>query len=149
MPTQGTAGQTEGPAGTTYGGPAPGGLGGTSLAVLLRRHWLLAILLAAGLALRVLAQIAYRPALLYIGSITYLYGAYPGNDPPGYLLVLKPFLAVGNLDMVAAGQHLLGLGMAVTLYVVMCRRGIPRWLAALATAPILLDGYQLQMEQTS
>src|ERR1700676_1002385 len=143
MPTQETAGQPEGPASANLNG-----LRGTSLAALLRRHWLLAILLAAGLALRVLAQIAYRPALLYIDSIKYLYGAYPGNDPPGYLLVLKPFLAVGNLDVVAAVQHLLGLGMAVTLYVVMCRRGIPRWLAALATAPILLDAYQLQIEQT-
>src|SRR5206468_2500690 len=33
-------------------------------------------------------------------------------------------------------------------YVVLQRRGVPRWLAALATAPILLDGYQLQIEQT-
>src|ERR1700722_18596461 len=108
-----------------------------SLAALLRRHWLLALLLTAGLALRVLAQIAYRPALVYIDSIKYLYGAYAGDDPPGYLLVLKPFLAIGNLDLVAAVQHLL-----------MRRRGVPRWLAALATAPILLDGYQLQNEQT-
>src|SRR6266851_5470312 len=122
MPTQETAGQPEGPASANLNG-----LRGTSLAALLRRHWLLAILLAAGLALRVLAQIAYRPALLYIDSIKYLYGAYPGNDPPG---------------------HLLGLGMAVALYLLMRRRGVPRWLAALANAPILLDGYQLQMEQT-
>ncbi|HEX9542335.1 MAG TPA: phospholipid carrier-dependent glycosyltransferase [Streptosporangiaceae bacterium] len=143
MPTQETAGQPEGPASANLNG-----LRGTSLAALLRRHWLLAILLAAGLALRVLAQIAYRPALLYIDSIKYLYGAYPGNDPPGYLLVLKPFLTVGNLDVVAAVQHLLGLGMAVALYLLMRRRGVPRWLAALANAPILLDGYQLQMEQT-
>ena len=28
------------------------------------------------------------------------------------------------------------------------RRGVPRWLAALATAPVLLDAYQLQIEQT-
>jgi 4-amino-4-deoxy-L-arabinose transferase-like glycosyltransferase len=49
---------------------------------------------------------------------------------------------------VAAGQHRLGLAMAVGLYLLMRRRGVPRWLAALATAPILLDGYQLQNEQT-
>jgi hypothetical protein len=128
--------------------PARRGLSGTSLVALLRRHWLLAVLLAAGLALRVLAQVAYRPALLYIDSIKYLYGAYQGDDPPGYLLALKPFLAAGNLGVVTAGQHLLGLGMAVALYLLMRRRGVPRWLAALATAPILLDGYQLQTEQT-
>ena len=50
--------------------------------------------------------------------------------------------------MVAAVQHLLGLGMAVALYVLLLRRGSPRWLAALATAPVLLDAYQLQLEQT-
>jgi hypothetical protein len=38
--------------------------------------------------------------------------------------------------------------MAVTLYLVLLRRGCPRWLAALAIAPVLLDAYQLQMEQT-
>jgi hypothetical protein len=113
-----------------------------------RRHWLLTLLLIAGLVLRVLTQIAYRPALFYIDSIKYLYGAYPGNDPPGYQFFLKVFLYVGNLDMVAALQHILGLGMAVALYALLLRRGAPRWLAALATAPVLLDGYQLQMEQT-
>jgi hypothetical protein len=113
-----------------------------------RRHWLLALLLTAGLVLRILAQIAYRPALFYIDSIKYLYGAYAGNDPPGYQLILKPFLTVANLDVLAAAQHLLGLGMAVALYALLLRRGAPRWLAALAVAPVLLDGYQLQMEQT-
>ena len=35
----------------------------------------MAALLAAGLALRVLAQVAYRPALFYIDSTRYLYHA--------------------------------------------------------------------------
>jgi Dolichyl-phosphate-mannose-protein mannosyltransferase len=114
---------------------------------LARRHWLLTVLLAAGFALRVLAQIAYRPALLYIDSMKYLFGAYPGNDPLGYQAVIKPILLAGNLDLVVAIQHLLGLAMAVLLYLVLLRRGAPRWLAALAVAPVLLDGYQLQIEQ--
>lgn len=113
-----------------------------------RQHWLLALLLAAGLALRTVALIAYRPALFYIDSIKYLLGAYPGNDPPGYQLLLKPLLAAGNPFLVAALQHLLGLAMAVALYALLLRRGAPRWLAALATAPVLLDGYQLQIEQS-
>ena len=128
------------------GASAPQAARGT--AAVLRRHWLLASLLTAGLVLRVLAQVAYQPALFYIDSIKYLFGAYPGDDPPGYLLVLRPFLAVANLTAVAAVQHLLGLGTAVALYVLLLRRGSPRWLAALATAPVLLDGYQLQIEQT-
>ncbi|HEY3734757.1 MAG TPA: hypothetical protein VGL63_12660 [Streptosporangiaceae bacterium] len=119
----------------------------------LRRHWLLAVLLAAGLALRIATQLAYRPALLYIDSYKYLYRA-GGNDPVGYRALLRPVLAVANLDTVAALQHLLGLAMAVALYALVVRRGASRgapstrWLAALAAAPVLLDGYQLQMEQT-
>ena len=38
--------------------------------------------------------------------------------------------------------------MAVVIYVLLLRRGAPRWLAALAMAPVLLDAYQLQNEQT-
>ncbi len=105
-------------------------------------------LLLAGLVLRVLAQVAYRPALLYIDSLKYLYGAWPGNDPMGYNVVLKGLLLVGNLAMVVAIQHLLGLAMGLLLYLVLSRRGVPRWLAALAAAPVLLDGYELQIEQT-
>jgi hypothetical protein len=114
---------------------------------LVRRHWLLAAFLSAGLALRVLAQLAYRPALFYIDSNKYLYSA-AGNDPEGYKLPLRGILLVGNFNAVAAVQHLLGLGIAVVLYVLLLRRGVPRWLAALAAAPILLDAYQLQSEQT-
>src|SRR5262249_4400573 len=115
---------------------------------LAREHWLLTVLLAAGLVLRVLTQVAYRPALYYIDSMKYLFGAYPGNDPPGYQELIRPVLAVANPSFLAAVQHVLGLAMAVVLYVVLQRRGVSRWLAALATAPILLDGYQLQIEQT-
>ncbi len=114
---------------------------------LARRHWLLTLLLVAGLTLRILTQIAYQPALLYNDSTKYLLGAYPGDDPPGYRIVLQPLLAVANLDTVAALQHLFGLAMAVVLYAVLLRRGAPRWLAALAMAPLLLDAYQLQIEQ--
>ena len=112
-----------------------------------RRHWLAAALLAAGLVLRVLAQLAYRPALFYIDTNRYLYSA-EGNDPVGYKGPLRAILWVGNFDLVAAVQHLLGLAMAVVIYVLLVRRGTPRWLAALAIAPVLLDAYQLQTEQT-
>ncbi|HUZ37684.1 MAG TPA: hypothetical protein VMV17_15295, partial [Streptosporangiaceae bacterium] len=114
---------------------------------LVRRHWLLALLLAAGLVLRAAAQIAYRPALYYIDSMKYLFGAYPGNDPPGYQVLIKPLLGIANPSLLAAVQHVLGLAMAIALYLVLQRRGAPRWLAALATAPILLDAYQIQIEQ--
>jgi hypothetical protein len=132
---------------TTRGWPLPRWAALASLPTLARRHWLLTALLSAGLVLRVLTQIAYRPALIYIDSVKYLYG-YGNSDPVGYRVLLEPLLLVGNLDLVAALQHLLGLAMAITLYTVLLRRGAPRWLAALATAPLLLDAYQLQIEQT-
>jgi hypothetical protein len=111
-----------------------------------RRHWLATALLAAGLMLRVLAMLADRPALLFVDSVRYLYNAY-GMDPLGYSGVLKAILFVANLDTVAVVQHLLGLGMAVVIYLLLLRHGVSRWLAALAIAPILLDAYQLQIEQ--
>src|SRR2546421_3267 len=70
-----------------------------------------------------------------------------GQDPIGYdLYLLGPVLRVGNLNAVVAIQHLLGLGMAVAGYVLLRRFGAWRWLATLATAPILLDAYQVQIE---
>src|SRR5262252_7657144 len=132
--------------------PAPGRLArlwteARQIPALARQHWLFTIVLTAGLVLRILAQTAYRPALLYIDSTKYLMGAYPGDDPTGYQFAIKPVLVLGNLDEIAALQHLLGLAMAITLYAVLLRRGAPRWLSALATAPVLLDAYQVQIEQ--
>jgi hypothetical protein len=114
---------------------------------LLRRHWLLAVLLLAGLALRVLTLAAYRPILFYNDSTRYLLFA-DGNDPVAYRIPLRLILFASNLEVVSAVQHLLGLAIAVTLYLLLLRRGCERWLAALACAPVLLDGYQLQIEQT-
>lgn len=116
-------------------------------ASLMRQHWPAAVLLAVGLVLRVLVQLAYRPALFYIDTTRYLYDAQ-GNDPVGYKGPLRAILAVANFDAVAAVQHLLGLAMAVVIYVLLLRRGLNRWLAALAIAPLLLDAYQLQSEQS-
>jgi hypothetical protein len=121
----------------------------------LRRHWLLGLLLAAGLVLRVVAQLGYEPALLFIDSKKYVFGTqfsssqWGSYDPIGYtLLVLRPVLMFGSLALAALVQHLLGLAMAVALYALLLRRGVTRWLAALAVAPVLLDAYQLNAEQT-
>src|SRR5690349_13223734 len=58
--------------------PRPATARARSAGALLRRHWLAAALLAAGLVLRVLAQFAYRPVLFYIDTTRYLC-----NDAPG------------------------------------------------------------------
>ncbi len=112
-----------------------------------RQHWLFAIVFCAGLVLRIVTQVAYSPALVYIDSYRYLHGD-SSLDPLGYLVLLWPLQRAGGLAAVAAAQHILGLSIAVALYAVLLRRGMWRWAAALATAPVLLDAYQLQSEQT-
>jgi len=119
----------------------------TAARPLARQHWLFAIVFCAGLVLRIVTQVAYSPALVYIDTYRYLHGD-SSLDPLGYLALLWPLQRAGGLAVVAAVQHLLGLGMAVVLYAVLLRRGIWRWAAALAAAPVLLDAYQLQAEQT-
>jgi hypothetical protein len=122
---------------------------------MLRRHWLIALLLAAGLILRAITQLAYEPALLFIDSKKYIFGTDFTNtdwgsfDPLGYtLFLLRPVLMVADLAFVALVQHVLGIAMGVALYVLMLRKGVARWLAAVAVAPVLLDAYQLNAEQT-
>jgi len=112
-----------------------------------RRHWFFLLVLTAGLVLRVLAQTAYRPALLYIDSVKYLEGSV-ATAPQGYQALIRLLEPAGGLALVAAVQHVFGLAVAVALYAVLLRRGAPRWVATLAAAPVLLDAYQLQLEQT-
>jgi hypothetical protein len=121
-----------------------------------RRHWMFWLVLAAGIMLRAIAQVGYEPALLFIDSKKYIFGTDYVNtiwgafDPLGYsLLMIRPVLIFGgDLAFVALIQHGLGMGMAGALYALMVRRGAWRWLAALAVAPVLLDAYQLNAEQT-
>ena len=112
-----------------------------------RGHWPFVLVLSAGLALRVLTEVAYRPALLYIDSAKYLVGS-GGTAPEGYQVLLRLLDPVGGLALVAAVQHAFGLAMAIAVYALLIRRRVPRWAATLAAAPVLLDAYQLQLEQT-
>jgi hypothetical protein len=112
-----------------------------------RRNWLASALIAAGIVMRLLVQAAYQPAVVYIDTLKYLYNARPGADPVAYKIPLKMILALGgDLNTVELVQHLLGVAIAVAIYAVLVRRGTPRWLAALAMAPVLFDAYQLQVE---
>jgi len=112
-----------------------------------RGHWPFVLVLSAGLALRVLTEVAYRPALLYIDSAKYLVGS-GGTAPEGYQVLLRLLVPVGGLALVAAVQHAFGLAIAIAVYALLIRRRVPRWAATLAAAPVLLDAYQLQLEQT-
>ena len=116
-------------------------------------HWLFALLFTAGVVLRIVTFLAYRPALLYIDSMSYLANIDvlrpSGARPIGYSIFLRPVLALsgGDVRIVPLLQHGLGLALAVGAYLLLLRATARRWVAALATAPVLLDAYQLQIEQ--
>lgn len=108
--------------------------------------------LVAGVAMRVVVMLAYRPALLFFDSAGYLrraqHGGLSTTRPVGYSLAIAPLrhLFPGTLVPVPLAQHLLGLALAVACYVFLVRRGLPGWGATLATLPLLLDPLQLALE---
>jgi hypothetical protein len=116
-------------------------------------HLPFALLLLAGAVLRLMTWGAYRPALLFPDSRVYLLGVangtLSGSRPVGYSAFLWPFLHLhlGGLPSISLAQHLLGLAMAAAVYLLLLRLGVWPWLAALATAPLLLDSMQLSLEQ--
>ena len=122
------------------------------LPALARAHAVFLALLAAGTALRIVTLIAYRPALFSPDSAGYIDAAsgwtLPAIHPVGYSLFLKAVFTVWDEYLfVPILQHLLGLGMAFLIYATLCRLGVRQWLAAVAAAPVLLDAYQLNIEQ--
>lgn len=119
---------------------------------LIRRHRAISVLVGAGALLRVIVEVAYPPALEFHGdSYTYLENVShfgPRLDRPfAYPALLKLLSFTHSLFVVTVVQHLLGLGLGVLVYAVARRLGARSWLAALAAAPILLDAYQLDIEQ--
>ena len=125
-----------------------------------RRHsWLVEhrpflVALVLGAALRVVVQLAFVPALVHSDSPTYLsfvdtFEPHP-DRPDGYgVLLLKPLSWLSDqVLVVAVAQHLMGLVTAVLLYTLLCRWGVRRWLATLATLPVLFDTLQLVVEHT-
>lgn len=117
-----------------------------------RRHrWFLGVL-AAGAVLRVLAMLGYRPALWFPDSYTYIVTVFrPRPDlvrPAGYSAFLKLLEPFHSFAVVTGLQHLLGLATGVLVYLAARRApwGVPRRAATLATVPVLLDAYQIELE---
>ena len=123
----------------------------TAIAQGLRRHWIMATLVTAGVVLRAITIFAYKPALMFFGdSYAYVVAAQrfqPPNDRPfGYPFVLRLLSYVGDLNAVTIVQHIVGVALAIVLYVVVIGRGARPWLAALAATPLLVDSYLIQIE---
>ena len=117
-----------------------------------RRHRLFAIALVLAVVPRLVVMAGFMPAALFkLDTYDYLWGAThlmpnPVN-PSGYSIFLWLLWPFRSLILVAALQHLMGLGIAVIIYAVLQRRGVSDWLAALATTPVLFDPAQLMIEQ--
>src|SRR5271166_5266960 len=121
------------------------------LRALIARDPFFATALAAGAGLRLLAMLGYPGALWFSGdSYVYLGAALrPRPDlskTTGYSLSLRALEPFHSLTLVAGVQHLMGLGVAVMIYLLLRRSGVPpRW-ATVATLPVLLDGFEIQVE---
>jgi hypothetical protein len=134
------------------GSPGTGRRLGDRLLALARTHRVFLALAGVGLVLRVLVAVAYDPALFRPDSVSYLRVASSAPRPwrfhpiayPAFLRLL-PF--EWTIAVIPAVQHALGLGMAAIIYATLIRLGVSRSLAALATAPVLFDAYQLNIEQ--
>jgi hypothetical protein len=132
---------------------APGRLRSVLRLATLRTHWLMTVFVVVGIIMRVVTLQAYQPGLLNLDSWAYLDNAGPLDpqflDPIGYpLLILRPLLPLGGIHTVVIAQHLAGLGMGLAIYVLALRLGSRRWLAALAAAPVLIDAFELNIEET-
>ncbi|PKK13265.1 hypothetical protein [Thermomonospora sp. CIF 1] len=118
---------------------------------LLGRHRVFIPLLVAAAALRVVTMLGYRSVMWFPDSYDYVSAAVrlePGLiRPSGYPLLLWLLKGFHSFTLVAALQHLMGLGIAVMIYAVLRRRFAVRgWIAALATVPVLFDAFQIQLE---
>lgn len=114
-------------------------------------NWLFFSLLGLGIMLRVLATVAYQPAILFNGdSYFYLLDAHslsPSSfHPLGYALFLRGLTWTGHLVFVVILQHTLGLLAAALLYGVLRKLTGRPWIAALGVVPILLDAYIISSE---
>ncbi|MFI6299226.1 hypothetical protein ACIBEJ_47075 [Nonomuraea sp. NPDC050790] len=100
------------------------------------------------MVLRVLTMAGYPPALLFFAdSFTYLREPVPGTfRPAGYSIFLHLLRPVHSLALVTAVQHLLGLALAVSVYALLRRRGLPGWGATLVVGPLLFDEFLILME---
>ncbi|MFI6538368.1 hypothetical protein ACIBHY_38355 [Nonomuraea sp. NPDC050547] len=113
-----------------------------------KRHRWFVGLFAAGAVLRLLAMLGFRPALWFPDSYTYIVTVFrPRPDlvrPAGYSMFLKLLEPFHSFAAVTAVQHLMGLAVAAMIYLA-ARRARP-WIRTLATAPVLLDAYQIELE---
>jgi hypothetical protein len=107
--------------------------------------------LAAGALLRLITILGYPGALFFYGDSYVYLGAALRPQPnlskvTGYSFFLRLLLPFHSLTLVATLQHLMGLSVAVMIYVLLRRNGVSKLWSTVATLPQLLDGYIIEDE---
>lgn len=126
---------------------------GARLGVVLLAHWPLVVLMTLGALLRAAVAASYWPAWEFNqDSFDYLGDARHLNPnvarPEGYPVFLRGLSSITTqLAVVPIVQHVLALVIAVLVYAVVRRQGAGRWWGTVAAAPLLLDSYQIAVEQ--
>ncbi len=115
------------------------------------RHGPFLLALVGGALLRWTAVRAYPHGLWFTGDSYFYLGYALHPEPPasktlGYSLLLRLLEPLHSLTAIVIVQHLMGLGIAVMVYAVLCRARLPAWAAAIVTLPILYDAYQIELE---
>jgi hypothetical protein len=119
----------------------------------LGNNGLFAIAFALGIALRLVTMLGFPPAIWYGGdSVSYVNSGlhwYPGTSrESGYGVFLELLHWTHSFVVVTAVQHLAGLAIGLMIYTLLRNRyRLPAWGATLATLPVLLDPYVIQLEQ--
>jgi hypothetical protein len=118
---------------------------------LVARDPLFAAALTAGACVRLVAMLGYPGALWFSGDSYVYVGAALRPRPDlskttGYSLFLRALLPFHSFTLVTGLQHLMGLGIAVMIYLLARRVGVPKLWATVATLPVLLDGFEIEDE---
>src|SRR5580704_5061635 len=121
------------------------------LRTLIARDPLFAAALAAGAGLRLLAMLGYPGALWFAGDSYVYLGAALRLRPDlskttGYSLFLRALEPAHSLTLVTGVQHLMGLGVAVMIYLLARHSGVSKRWATVATIPVLFDGFEIEDE---
>src|SRR5258707_5229850 len=109
------------------------------------------VALAAGAGLRLVAMIGYPGALWFAGDSFVYLGAALRPQPnlsktTGYSVFLHALEPFHSLTLVVGLQHLMGLAVAVMIYLLLRRNGVSQRWATAATLPVLLDGFVIEDE---
>ena len=126
---------------------------GTVVADWVRSNRLFCTVVGVGVVVRLLVAIAYAPALEFFGdSPAYLASASRPDrislwHPSGYPVFLWVLSVTHSLLVVTLLQHALGIASGVLVYQLMRRFNVGAVGSTIAASPLLLDAYQINLEQ--